>query len=196
VNGRPFVLRAEFSVAAHDAGVPSATSSSPPEMSARFASNSASVHAVSGNVALGTCDTVVSWRYAMPTITGAHHLALTVTDVERSAAWYRDLLGLVRVLDGSDDTVTYQVLAHPDSGWVMGVRQYSAGRSDTFDEYRTGLDHLAFGVSSREELDGWQEELDRRGISFTPAVETPIGTVVVFRDPDNIQLEFWLPLGM
>jgi glyoxylase I family protein len=132
----------------------------------------------------------------MPTITGAHHLALTVTDVERSAAWYRDLLGLVRVLDGSDETVTYQVLAHPDSGWVMGVRQYSAGRSDTFDEFRTGLDHLAFGVSSREELDGWQEELDRRGITFTPAVATPIGTVVAFRDPDNIQLEFWLPLGM
>ena len=37
--------------------------------------------------------------------------------------------------------------------------------------------------------------LERRGISFTPAVETPIGTVVVFRDPDNIQLEFWLPVA-
>jgi glyoxylase I family protein len=132
----------------------------------------------------------------MPTITGAHHLALTVTDVERSAAWYRDLLGLVSVFDGSDETVTFRVLAHPDSGWVMGVRQYTAGSRDSFDEYRTGLDHLAFGVSSREELDDWQQELERRGISFTPAVETPIGTVVVFRDPDNIQLEFWLPMAM
>jgi glyoxylase I family protein len=132
----------------------------------------------------------------MPTITGAHHLALTVTDVERSAAWYRDLLGLVSVFDGSDETVTFRVLAHPDSGWVMGVRQYTGGSRDSFDEYRTGLDHLAFGVSSREELDDWQQELERRGISFTPAVETPIGTVVVFRDPDNIQLEFWLPMAM
>jgi len=25
--------------------------------------------------------------------------------------------------------------------------------------------------------------------------ETPIGTLVVFREPDNIQLEFWLPAG-
>jgi glyoxylase I family protein len=132
----------------------------------------------------------------MPNITGAHHLALTVSDVERSAAWYRDLLGLVSVFDGADDSVRFQVLAHPDSGWVMGVRQYAAGSSDSFDEYRTGLDHLAFGVSSPEELEDWQRALEQRGISFTPAVETPIGTVVVFRDPDNIQLEFWLPAGM
>jgi hypothetical protein len=38
-------------------------------------------------------------------------------------------------------------------------------------------------------------ELSSRDIPFTPAAETPIGTVVVFRDPDNIQLEMWLPLS-
>ena len=30
----------------------------------------------------------------MPTIEGAHHVALTVRDAERSAAWYTDLLGM------------------------------------------------------------------------------------------------------
>ena len=40
----------------------------------------------------------------------------------------------------------------------------------------------------------WEAELARRGITFTPAAETPIGTVVVFRDPDEVQLEFWLPV--
>ena len=39
----------------------------------------------------------------------------------------------------------------------------------------------------------WQKELSSRGITFTPIAETPIGWVIVFRDPDNIQLEFWLP---
>ncbi|MDQ1449420.1 MAG: hypothetical protein QOC79_2391, partial [Actinomycetota bacterium] len=34
-----------------------------------------------------------------------------------------------------------------------------------------------------------------RGIAFTPITDTPIGSVIVFRDPDNIQLEFWLPAG-
>jgi glyoxylase I family protein len=129
----------------------------------------------------------------MPTITGAHHLALTVTDVELSAAWYRDLLGLVDVFGGSDETVTFRVLAHPECGWIMGLRQYTDGASDRFDELRTGLDHLAFGVSSRSDLDAWEHELQGRGIPYTPATETPIGTVLVFRDPDHIQLEFWLP---
>lgn len=32
-------------------------------------------------------------------------------------------------------------------------------------------------------------------MKFTPIAETPIGSVIVFRDPDNIQLEFWLPAG-
>jgi glyoxylase I family protein len=131
----------------------------------------------------------------MPTITGAHHVALTVTDLERSATWYADLLGMVPVFEGADDAVAFRVLAHPASGWVIGLRQYGAGSGDQFDEFRTGLDHFAFGVASRSDLQQWETELDRRGITYTPAVDTPIGTVVVFRDPDQIQLEFWLPAG-
>jgi glyoxylase I family protein len=132
----------------------------------------------------------------MPTITGAHHLALTVTDVQRSAAWYRDLLGLEELIAGSDAGVSFVVLAHPDSGWIMGVREYEGKPKDGFDEFRTGMDHLAFGVSSRAELEAWVPELERRGITFSPIADTPIGTVIVFRDPDGIQLEFWLPLGI
>jgi hypothetical protein len=60
---------------------------------------------------------------------------------------------------------------------VMGLRQY-----DT-----------AFSVRGRDELASWEREVDARAIGFTPAAETPIGTVVVFRDPDSIQLEFGLP---
>jgi glyoxylase I family protein len=130
----------------------------------------------------------------MPTITSIHHVAFTVTDVERSAEWYADLFGMVNVLAGDEDTVRYRVLAHPSSGCVVGLRQYVAGSGDDFDELRTGLDHLAFGVTSADELAAWEAELARRDIHFTPAAVTPIGTVVVFRDPDDIQLEFWLPV--
>jgi glyoxylase I family protein len=132
----------------------------------------------------------------MPEISGAHHVALTVSDVERSSAWYGDLLGLVEVLRGDDDVVSYRVLAHPGSGWITGLRQYHGKPADGFDEFRTGLDHLAFTVADRAALEAWEEELRRRGdITFTPIADTPIGTVIVFRDPDGIQLEFWLPSG-
>jgi catechol 2,3-dioxygenase-like lactoylglutathione lyase family enzyme len=99
------------------------------------------------------------------------------------------------VLDGDDDTVKFRVLAHPASGWFMGVREYRRGAGDRFDEFRTGLDHLALAVESRSELESWERELERRGVPFTPIAETPIGSVIVFRDPDHIQLEFWLPAG-
>jgi len=130
----------------------------------------------------------------MATITGAHHVALTVTDVERSLRWYQDLLGLQVVMQGDDDTVRFRVLAHP-SGWIMGLRQYVGKEGAAFDEFRTGLDHLAFTVSSRDDLEACAAELAERGVEFSPIAETPIGTVIVFRDPDNIQLEFWLPAG-
>ena len=129
----------------------------------------------------------------MPSITGAHHAALTVSDADASASWYADLLGMQVVMSVDDEAVRFRVLAHLECGWILGVRQYAGSSADRFDEYRTGLDHLAFGVSSLAELEAWERELESRGVTYSPITETPIGTVIVFRDPDNIQLEFWLP---
>jgi catechol 2,3-dioxygenase-like lactoylglutathione lyase family enzyme len=128
----------------------------------------------------------------MATITGGHHIALTVSDADRSADWYADLLGMQVVLKGDDESVRFRVLAHPDSGWIIGVREYPGKADRAFDEFRIGLDHLALGVPTREDLEAWEAELSARGVPFTPITETPIGSVIVFRDPDNIQLEFWL----
>lgn len=127
----------------------------------------------------------------MTTINGIHHIALTVSDAERSAAWYRALFGLTEVLRGDDDVVSFRVLA--GNGVVVGVRRYHQTAADQFDELRVGMDHVAFGVSTQEELEEWQRLLEERGIEFSPIAETPIGSVIVFRDPDNIQLEIWLP---
>ena len=131
----------------------------------------------------------------MPTIAGGHHIALTVRDADRSADWYGSLLGMQIVLAGDDDAVKFRVLACPTTGWIVGVREYQGRDHDQFDEFRTGLDHFAFSVASRSELEAWERELQARGIECSPIAETPIGSVIVFRDPDNIQLEFWLPAG-
>ncbi len=127
----------------------------------------------------------------MASITGAHHVALTVRDVDRSTQWYSDLLGMQVIFEQEDDAVRLKVLVHPDSGWMMGLRQYAEGVDGPFTEFRTGLDHLALAVSSRDELLAWESELERRGIPFTPTNDAAIGSLVVFRDPDNIQLEFF-----
>jgi glyoxylase I family protein len=131
----------------------------------------------------------------MPSITGCHHVALTVTDADRSAEWYSGLLNMQVALSHDGDDVRFRVLAQPESGWVLGVRQYPGRPADSFDEFRTGLDHVSFCVANQAELEAWEKELSARGITFTPIAETPIGSVIVFRDPDNIQLEFFLPAG-
>ena len=123
----------------------------------------------------------------MPSITGGHHIALTVTDADRSAEWYSGLLGMSEVAAGDDETVKVRVLADPGSGWLLGLRQYHGREGDGFDEFRTGMDHFAFSVENRGQLEDWERELSARAIEYTP-----IGSVIVFRDPDNIQLEFWL----
>jgi glyoxylase I family protein len=128
----------------------------------------------------------------MPTITGCHHVALTVTDVEKSLAWYGELLGATQILGGDEDTVLWRVLHHPGSNLILGLRPYLGGSGGgSFDEFHTGMDHLAFGVSSRAELLEWQRRVEELGIDHTPVVDTPIGSVLVLRDPDNIQLEFF-----
>ena len=53
---------------------------------------------------------------------------------------------------------------------------------------------MSFAVASRADLDAWAQWLDSQGVENSGAVDTgdPVPySVVVFRDPDNIQLELF-----
>ena len=134
-----------------------------------------------------------------PPTTGMQHLSLTVSDVEAGAAWYTRVLGMNRVpvtfphhLD--EDGGFAVVLVQPGSGVVIGLHHHEAHPAGDFDECRTGLDHIAFGVAERADLDTWTGWLDEQGVSHSGVQEVqspmPFATVV-FRDPDNIQLELF-----
>ncbi len=128
----------------------------------------------------------------MPTFTGVSHIDLTVTDLDRSEQFYAELFGLQRILENRNDEHGYtsRNLVHADSLLVFGFIQHDEPAGD-FDERRCGLDHLSFNVSTREELDEWAARLDERDIAYSPIVEADMWDVLVFRDPDNIQLEFF-----
>ena len=126
-----------------------------------------------------------------PIATGAvHHVRLTVRDVARSQAFYTGVLGFHHVMDLpagvflSNGTVGLGIGSSPDPS--------RAPSDDRFDEARVGLDHLSFGVASRDELERARQLLDERGV---PRGEiTDLGDafgmyILAFRDPDNIQLE-------
>jgi catechol 2,3-dioxygenase-like lactoylglutathione lyase family enzyme len=84
------------------------------------------------------------------------------------------------------------VLAEPRSGIVLGLHHHDSNPGQLFDERRTGLDHMSFAVAGRADLDAWASWLDSLGVENSGVVDTddPVPySVVVFRDPDNIQLE-------
>src|SRR6476661_4508318 len=104
----------------------------------------------------------------MASIAGAHHVAFTVRDIVKSEAWYAEVLGLQTLLAREDENTIVRVMADPGSGWIVGLRQHLGHADGDFSEFRTGLDHFAFTVSSRAELDAWEVELENRGITYTP----------------------------
>ena len=129
----------------------------------------------------------------MPSIEGVNHITLTVTDIERSRKWYESVLGFrtLNVLEiGSYRMV---VLGDPRSGTVIALDRHDDGQGGDFDETRTGLDHLSFAVRDKEELGSWRAHLEQLGVPHSPMAEDPFGLVLVFRDPDNIQLELFAP---
>jgi glyoxylase I family protein len=129
----------------------------------------------------------------MPDITGLYYVGLSVRDVRRSMAWYVELLGLSIVQERiADDGHAGEVLLrHPGTRMLLGLLTHRANQGDAFSEYRTGLDHLEFGVASRQELEAWKARLDDLGIAHSPIKERPTSLILTFRDPDNIQLEFF-----
>lgn len=133
----------------------------------------------------------------MPELAGISHIDLTVTDRDRSERFYTEVLGfeVVRRVDEPDLGFRLADMKHPDLAVEICVRQPTAGDGSQFDELRAGLDHLSFLVASRAELERWQQHLERHGVTYTPIVDASYGAVLVFRDPDNIQLELMAEPG-
>ena len=127
----------------------------------------------------------------MPDFSSVSHIDLSVSDVEKSAAWYCEVLGLRRVRRVDYDDRIMVVLLREAIGLIIGLNQHSVTTTDRFNERNLGLDHIGFGVVDRDELDAWQTRLTSLAVEHSPVADTPTGAALVFRDPDNIQLEFW-----
>lgn len=131
----------------------------------------------------------------MPPLTNInlHHIALTVTDLDASIAWYERVFGITYQMDGPHEGGVGKLLADPEWRFIIVLHRHDANQAEKFAETRTGLDHVGFNVSSRADLERWQKHLETLGVSQSPIADTPYGYILVFRDPDNIQLEMFAP---
>ncbi|HMX64130.1 MAG TPA: VOC family protein, partial [Microthrixaceae bacterium] len=74
-----------------------------------------------------------------------HHVALSVTDRDRSADWYRKVLGFEELFREESAERRACVMRFAGGHYSVGLVEHS-GHRDDFDARRTGLDHLAFTV--------------------------------------------------
>jgi glyoxylase I family protein len=134
-----------------------------------------------------------------------HHIALTVTDMDASVAWYERVFGLTFRADVPHEGGVGKVLSDDERRLSIVLHRHDGNEREIFAETRTGLDHVGFQVADRRELESWQRHLESAGVSRearadrpltqSPIADEPYASVLVFRDPDNIQLELFAPPG-
>lgn len=114
------------------------------------------------------------------------HVALTVADVERSVAWYRDVLGLERRHEETWGSCPAMMYAGPS-----GVALFAAEAPDLLpapDHARTAImRHLAFQTDHLNFLRS-QAELKQRGIAFS-VEDHGISHSIYLHDPDGYEIE-------
>jgi catechol 2,3-dioxygenase-like lactoylglutathione lyase family enzyme len=121
------------------------------------------------------------------------HIVLTVTDLERSKRFYGDLLGFEMQYEAEYLGGAYNFVV---GGVEISLAQHRSQTpdGDRFNEFRVGLDHLSFRAPDEQALHDLVALLRKAGVETTDvSLYAPSRKkYVVFRDPDHIQLEYWL----
>jgi catechol 2,3-dioxygenase-like lactoylglutathione lyase family enzyme len=124
---------------------------------------------------------------------GIQHVDLCVADVERSLAFYLDLLGPLGLEEDvrvpsyrGTEEVVYLRFGEQD----LGLRPGDGGEHRY---YGVGIEHLAFEVDTREEVDAAYERAVRAGVPvhFPPEEDQDLEDYYAFFvfDPDGFRIE-------
>lgn len=125
-----------------------------------------------------------------PQTPGIHHLTLRCTNMDITRDFYRDTLGLSLILD------TPALMAFLAGNTIVAFRPADPKHPEdkTFFPFNIGLDHLALGCESEEELNRVAQGLaaarvENTGVKFDAVLQK---NYVAFKDPDRIQWEFYM----
>jgi len=127
----------------------------------------------------------------VPTLTGIHHVALTVTDLSVSLPFYESVLGVAAVTTMTDGPFTRRVFALP-GGQGLGLTEHDRSTGGPFDATRPGLDHVGLACADRDELMAWAAHLDALSIGHSEVQDAEYGSALSFTDPDGNALEFFV----
>ena len=138
-------------------------------------------------------------------VNSLHHIAIRVQDPDASRRFYEDVLGFSFMEIPVSGAFIAEWKGAPAESRLLAMQAGSTfvilepplegtGGDDRFSERRIGVDHLAFGVDAREDLERLEGSLrdakiETAGIEFDPVLQKEY---VAFRDPDNVQCEFYM----
>lgn len=139
----------------------------------------------------------------MPSISRLLETALYVEDLERSARFYQQVLGLAPIVGTTLEMQTQSRVLRPlhiPGGQVLLLfPKGSATTTAVLDggsippHEGGGRLHLAFAISAAE-LESWRARLQSHGISIEGEMAWPRGgTSLYFRDPDGHLVELATP---
>ena len=134
-----------------------------------------------------------------------HHVAIRVRDPGASRRFYENVLGFsffeipvsgkfIGAWEGTPSEGTLLAMQTGDTFVILEPPLEGTASGDRFSEQRIGVDHLAFGVDDRQDLERLERSLrdagvDTAGIEHDPVLDKDY---VAFRDPDNVQWEFYM----
>ncbi|MFB8004695.1 VOC family protein [Nocardia sp. NPDC056000] len=125
----------------------------------------------------------------MPELAGIHHIKIPVTDLVRSVRWYRDVLGFRPTVQFTDDDGVVRGTAGELPGIgasMLGLRENALAAQGCKD-----FDPVSLGARGPADLERWAAHLDAHGVEHSPVIEASIGWLLVFNDPDGLQLHIY-----
>ena len=131
-------------------------------------------------------------------IMGLHHITLLCADVQRSASFYRDLLGMrlvERARNPDDPNAEHLLFGGGDDGAGGETMVTCMSYPDLEEGFvgRGSTHHFALGVGSDEELHAWRDYLRSRGVEATDVYDRGHFRSIYLRDPDGHLVEIATP---
>ena len=137
------------------------------------------------------------------------HIAVSVSDMEKSLKFYRDLLGLEVMMDMELDgapaieaifgieSIKMRYVLFDGKGAKLNLLEFKNPTGDNIAEkmrpYDHGIHHIAFCV---DDIETAYQELRAKGVEFiSPPQDTGVARANAIRGPDGVVIElFELPI--